>query len=375
MKPIRIIPAVVAVLVASLLAAPSAGADPAKAGSASAYGARIDITDQNVITEPVAESTLAEEDVTATTIDVPADPLAVSGTLTASAAVHQASDLASELLVNAQPTPGPYNARGFGEIEGAQVLLDTVGEGVPLLRADAVRAEAVAVCVGDQVTYSAQSEIVNLDIGGEDVPLNAPLEQIIDALNDVLEQSGLNQVVNVERNVVTQSATGAAVDALRVTVLAAAGDVPLGTVVLGHAEVANVGCGAATQCSDTEDNDGDGRIDAEDPGCHTDGDASNPDSYDPADDDESDPECSDTVDNDGVQGADSEDPDCHTDGNASNPDSYDPLDDSEAGPQPAVADDSGGLPRTGGDPLLAGAMVAGLLGLAALEVARRRQSV
>ena len=369
MKPIRIIPAVVAVLVASLLAAPSAGADPAKAGSASAYGAKIDLTDQNVITEPVAESTLAEEDVTATTVDVPASPLAVSGTLTASAAVHQASDLASELLVNQQATPGPYNARGFGEIEGAQVLLDTVGEGIPLLRADAVRAEAVAVCVGDTVTYSGQSEIVNLDIGGEDVPLNAPLEQIIDALNDVLEQSGLNQVVNVERNVVTQSATGAAVDALRVTVLAAAGDVPLGTVVLGHAEVADVACGAATQCSDTQDNDGDGRIDAEDPGCHTDGDAANPDSYDPADDDESDPECSDTEDNDGDGKIDAEDPDCIHDG------VYDPLDDSEAGPQPAAAPSSGGLPRTGGDPLLAGAMLAGLLGLAALEVARRRQSV
>ena len=374
MKPIRIIPAVVAVLVASLLAAPSAGADPAKAGSASAYGAKIDLTDQNVITEPVAESTLAEEDVTATTVDIPASPLAVSGTLTASAAVHQASDLASELLVNQQAVPGPYNARGFGEIEGAQVLLDTVGEGIPLLRADAVRAEAVAVCAGDTVTYSGQSEIVNLDIGGEDVPLNAPLEQIIDALNDVLEQSGLNQVVNVERNVVTQDANGASVDALRVTVLAAAGDVPLGTVVLGHAEVADIACGAAAQCSDTQDNDGDGRIDAEDPGCHSDGDASNPDSFDPNDNDESDPECSDTQDNDGDGVADSEDPDCHTDGNASNPDSYDPLDDSEAGPQPAVAPDAG-LPRTGGDPLLAGAMLAGLLGLAALEVARRRQSV
>jgi len=41
-----------------------------------------------------------------------------------------------------------------------------------------------------------------------------------------------------------------------------------------------------TQCSDTADNDGDGVIDAADPGCHTDGNANNPGSYDPSDDSE-----------------------------------------------------------------------------------------
>lgn len=55
---------------------------------------------------------------------------------------------------------------------------------------------------------------------------------------------------------------------------------------LGHAEVSRVACGAPPQCSDGIDNDGDGLIDADDPGCHTDGDASNPDSYDPLHDSE-----------------------------------------------------------------------------------------
>ena len=41
------------------------------------------------------------------------------------------------------------------------------------------------------------------------------------------------------------------------------------------------------ECSDEKDNDGDGLIDADDPGCHTDGDASNTNTYDPNDDDES----------------------------------------------------------------------------------------
>ena len=43
-----------------------------------------------------------------------------------------------------------------------------------------------------------------------------------------------------------------------------------------------------TQCSDGQDNEGDSEIDEADPGCHTDEDAGNPDSYEPGDDDETD---------------------------------------------------------------------------------------
>jgi LPXTG-motif cell wall-anchored protein len=44
--------------------------------------------------------------------------------------------------------------------------------------------------------------------------------------------------------------------------------------------------GGGVQCADKKDNDGDGLIDAKDPGCHTDGNANNPDSYDADDDSE-----------------------------------------------------------------------------------------
>ena len=364
----RALPACVALAMLALFSVQApAGADPTKGGSGSAYGAKIDITDQNVITEPAVASSLADDDASATTVDVPASPLAVSGTLIATAAVHPEGDLTSGLLVNQQGAAGPYNAVAFGGIEGAQVLVDAVGEGVSLLRADAIRAEAVAVCSGTTVTYSAQSEIVNLDIGGEDVPLNGPVEQIIDAINEVLTQSGLNQVVNVERNVVTQDASGVAVDALRVTVLAAAGDTPLGTVVLGHAEVKGATCGPHPQCSDGVDNADpeDTLADIDDPGCHTDGDPKNPDTYDPNDDDETDgakPECSDGVDNADPEDtlADIDDPGCHTDGDATNAGSYDPNDDDETD----VAAPQVGLPRTGGDSALATAMVIAIAGLA-----------
>jgi LPXTG-motif cell wall-anchored protein len=44
--------------------------------------------------------------------------------------------------------------------------------------------------------------------------------------------------------------------------------------------------GSGVQCADGRDNDGDGLVDEDDPGCHTDGNANNPDSYDANDDSE-----------------------------------------------------------------------------------------
>ncbi len=112
-------------------------------------------------------------------------------------------------------------------------------------------------------------------------------------------------------------------------------------------------------CSDTFDNDNDGVADSADPGCHTDADSNNPDSYDPNDSDETNPTdvcanldgiqimvpqglvsqngdcvspspiCSDAIDNDEDGFVDADDPGCHSDGNADNPDSYDPNDNDE----------------------------------------------
>ncbi len=84
------------------------------------------------------------------------------------------------------------------------------------------------------------------------------------------------------------------------------------------------------ECSNTGDDDNDGKIDALDPGCHSDGNAGNPNSYVPTDDDETNvPQCSNTRDDDGDTLIDTLDPGCHTDGNATNTNSYDPNDDNE----------------------------------------------
>jgi len=88
-------------------------------------------------------------------------------------------------------------------------------------------------------------------------------------------------------------------------------------------------------CSDGVDNDDDSILDAQDPGCHTDNDASNANSYDPNDDDETDepeesenkPQCSDGLDNDNDGRTDAEDAGCWAD--VSDKNSYNPNDDVE----------------------------------------------
>jgi hypothetical protein len=282
-----------ALLIAALAmgTAPNASADPVGSGSAAAFGATATITDQELIPPtPTAEVVAPPfgDDVEQTAIPIDADPLAVNGTLIARAAVHPQSDLESQLEQEASQheVAAPYNARAVGQIEDLEVLIDAVEEDVPLLEADLIRGEAVAVCTGGSVLYSAQSEVVNLVIGGED-PLSGPLNDLVVQISEGLNASPLVDLVDIDVNVVTESATGTSVDALVITVLTPASD-PQGLVQLrlGHAEVSGVACGEPPECSDAVDNDGDGLIDAADPHCHTDGNADNPGSYDPNDDSE-----------------------------------------------------------------------------------------
>lgn len=290
-----------AVSVTSLVAfggSSTAFADTVGSGTASSFAVTADVLGTNVIPPtPTAETTTpAADEVNNTVIGIPGDPLVVNGTLIARSAVHAASDLASELNQSAQPVAGPYNARAIGQIEDLSVLIN---EGVPggqFISADLVRAEAVAVCRAGAVEYSANSEVVDLQIADQDPfsgPLNDALAQITDGL------APLADLIEVDLNVVTPTASGASVDAIVVTLLQAAADNgapgPLAKVVLGHAEVSGVNCAGALpstspECSDNIDNADpeDTLVDTADPGCHHDGDATNSSSYVPSDNDETD---------------------------------------------------------------------------------------
>ncbi|MDP1820275.1 MAG: hypothetical protein Q8K58_10360 [Acidimicrobiales bacterium] len=344
-------------------AAVGAGADPALSGDGYAFGGTITLADEEVL-PPTPEAAVSGtgDDADEALIEVPVDPLAFNGTLNAEAHVHQAADLDSFLTTHT--TAGPYNAQALGQVEDLEVLIDAVAADVPLVNASAVTGEVVAKCVGDTVEYSADSEIVDLDL--------ATSEEIGDALDELLGTlfpglDPLDPVLNIEEGVITELDDGLAIDALVVTVLDAAN--PGAGVVqarFGHAELSGVACGELPECSDTADNDGDGVIDAQDPGCHTDGNPDNPDSYNPDDDDESDGECADRVDNDTDGTTDFDDPDCHTDGDPKNPDSYDPNRTENTKRVPR-------LPRTG-SPIPVGA-AAGLAGLGLALTALRRRTI
>lgn len=356
-----------------VVTAAPAMADSIGSGTARAYGATVEVGGETVVPPTPTAEVIAPpgNNVSETLIDIPADPLAVSGTLTATARVHGPSDIPSALTVETQAVPGPYNVQGVALIEGLDVLLDVPADDVSLVSADVVRAEAVAVCTAGAVQYSANSEIIDLRVGGEEIPLNAPVQDLVDAIGDVLEQSGLNQVVDVQRNVVTTTATGISVDALVVTLLAAAGESPLARVVIGHAEASSAACGTMPECSDGVDNDGDGFIDfPNDPEC-TDAQDNNegPDAA-------AAPQCSDTVDNDGDGVADAADPGCHTDGDASNTASYDPTDDDETNPVVGSGGgDRGALARTGGETSAAIAVALAGLGALGFTAIRRARSL
>jgi LPXTG-motif cell wall-anchored protein len=279
--------ATAAAAVAALAVFATAPAAQAAAPAASAFGANVQVGGEDVIPPTPAVSVAAPNgDQTDTVIDIPAAPVAVNGTLTATANAHQAANIATGLTVNQQSVAGPYNGRGLAEIEGASVLYGVAGEQIPILSAAVIRSEAAVVC-GATPKYTANSEVIDLSVAGTDIPLNAPVEQLIDAISDVLTTSGLNAVADVQRNVVTDIAGGGiGVDALVVTVLSAVGETPLAQVRLAHSEVTAAACAAKPQCSDGVDNDGDAAIDTADPGCHSDGVATNAASYVPSDDDE-----------------------------------------------------------------------------------------
>ena len=334
MKKVRLAACAVALTVGGLtpVGLSPAAADPATTAAASAYGLNLDVAGMPVVEEAgLAESSLPPGgDVPSDLVNVPAASLLETGAARGSATTSAASTLVSLLDERMQAVPGPYNVRAVGQVDDLGVVLDLDGPDLDLLElalvsADSVRAEAVGVCRSGQALYSGQSEVVNLEINNQPLGLDDPITGILDTVNQLLEP--LSQVVDIDRNVVTPFPGGIAVDALVVTLLPLGGGDPLAELRVGHAQVGGLQCPRVPQCSDTQDNDNDGKIDAQDPGC---------------------------INDRGV---------------------YDPNDDDETDPLPKTAavptGDSGALPRTGGDstaPLAGGLAV---LALGALALRRR----
>ena len=226
--------------------------------------------------------------------------------------------------------------------------------------------------VSDATTMSkscrdaAQNQVTNtshvIGLGGAQVPI--PAAGCADGTADTV--SGIPAVLPIVCNAEDVAGAAAVREALDVFVLQV-GSTSLTKATTASSEAISEAPPAretgGPQCSDTIDNDGDGVIDAADPGCHSDNDANNAGELQPqrqrrdrqrsgggttGSGGETGVECADNRDNDGDGLIDEKDGGCHTDGNPNNPDSYDPTDDSEAGGGGGGGGGAGGNAPTGG---------------------------
>jgi hypothetical protein len=262
-------------------------------------------------------------------------------------------------------------------------------------------------CAGQAPQVTNSSEVINL--GGNGVPLPAP--GCANGTPDT--ETGLPPLLPIICNAEEIVGAAAVREALDVFALSTGSGSLLKETTAASESLSVAPPETGPQCSDKVDNDGDGKIDADDPGCHTDGKPGNPKSYDANDNDETDakgntgagngggkgggggggggkggagnegsgnngagnggPQCSDGVDNDGDGLVDTKDPGCHSDNNANNASSFNPDDTSEGGAGGAQNLNAGALPFTGTDVI--GVALAGLLMLAGGLMLRRREDV
>lgn len=223
----------------------------------------------------------------------------------------------------AAPAANGDNARALATVTNPVVDLQGIR-----ITADALGATASSVCQAGTANTTGASVVANIvvTVNGTPIPIVLPNDNAPVDIDLGIARLLLNQQTVANGRLVQRALE------LRVP-----SDASVADVVIGEATVGTTGNPCATpppttpQCSDTTDNDGDGRIDARDPGC-----LSGPNgTFNPQDNDESDPtfvaaavgvaECSDGRDNDGDGRSDAQDPGCLSGPNGA----FNPTDDDE----------------------------------------------
>ncbi len=333
--------------VAVVMAGTSAFGETVSSATSSAYGVQL-AGPVPIGARPEVSASLAAPTATDSFLEVPADPLATSFTASVTADAKKESTLNATLqsvMETASPgLPTKWNSRGHAITEDLNAVTNQI-------LADVIESESVSSCDGGQTTFGSAARIVNLSVAGTAIILPTPTPNAV-----VFNQLGI-KVTLWETN--WDPATGGTTDGSSTVFtngmhVTAPGGIDL---IVSHSEAASA-CAAAQpaekQCEDGIDNGDpeDSLADEKDPGCHTDGDATNAASYDPKDNDETDEaECADGIDNGDPEDslADKNDPGCHTDGDPNNASSYDRDDDNEA-------DDGAAPPASAvtGDPTFTG---------------------
>jgi hypothetical protein len=226
--------------------------------------------------------------------------------------------------LNARTGASATQGNAYASIENAKVL--TAGP----VTADVVEARARVECVGGAPVLSGSSRVANLKVNGVlKATLNAPPNTVVVNLPGGLLKVTINEQITGNGQITVRG----------VHVVSKFLGVTLADVILAEARANYHGApctpSTAPQCSDGVDNvdPEDTLADAADPGCHSDGDPNNPNTYVPSDNDETHtpPQCSDGVDNGDPEDtlADAADPGCHSDGDPNNPNTYVPSDNDE----------------------------------------------
>lgn len=217
----------------------TASGDASSAAEGSAFGLSLEgpvpIEATPVVEARIPPGTSAEdEDVI---LEVPADPVATS--FTALVKAEAARDSTIEALLQSTiadaagaALPEGWNGRGYAITEDLEALAGN-------LTADVVESEAAAACVGGEVALASAARILNLSIGGQDIPVINP-----DPNQVVFDQGGIKVVFwetnwDPETGGTTDGDATVFANALHVT---APGDVDL---VVSHSE-------ASTTCAEDQ---------------------------------------------------------------------------------------------------------------------------
>jgi LPXTG-motif cell wall-anchored protein len=202
--------------------------------------------------------------------------------------------VASLKVLGGGTLPAGFNAQGSSRVEGLGALSAPLGIQLPvdltggLVKTGLIQSEADVTCQSGNPVFSAGTKIAQISVAGADLTgtVDGTLNQVL-ALPASL--SILAPLLTIVVNETIPTTNGVQVNAVHVTVLPNGAGGGAQELIVAHSEVSGSTCKpVGPECSDGIDNDGDGKIDAADPGCHTDGNANNPRSYDANDTSEAD---------------------------------------------------------------------------------------
>ncbi|HVL65293.1 MAG TPA: hypothetical protein VM573_09020 [Actinomycetota bacterium] len=150
----------------------SASADAVSSARGAAFGLEL-VGPVGLEPQPAVEAVFPAGPETAedALLEVPADPAVNSATLAVRADAAQQSTIEPTLqaVIEGQfsGAPATWNARGYAITEDLAAVSNTI-------TADVIESESTAACIDGDIVYGSAARIVNLGVGGTNVPVINP---------------------------------------------------------------------------------------------------------------------------------------------------------------------------------------------------------